>query len=178
MDYTLDRPDKDIVVRMPQALQAGQTGLVEIDFSPEPGRIGTLDNGVAIFPKGEAKGKSVALEGYAVQTVDKKPGAASLRFQPTQLDFGKVKTGRKAKASVTLFNDGKEDLRILKMEIPDAITVNIKQNVSIAPGKTMKLEAVLLLNDKYFRQDELRVRLFTNDPNRPIRDIVCRLSVN
>lgn len=178
LDYTLDRPDKDIVVRMPQALQAGQTGLVEIDFSPEPGRIGTLDNGVAIFPKGEAKGKSVALEGYAVQTVDKKPGAASLRFQPTQLDFGKVKTGRKAKASVTLFNDGKEDLRILKMEIPDAITVNIKQNVSIAPGKTMKLEAVLLLNDKYFRQDELRVRLFTNDPNRPIRDIVCRLSVN
>ena len=178
LDYTLDRPDKDIVVRMPQTLQAGQTGLVEIDFSPEPGRIGTLDNGVAIFPKGEAKGKSVALEGYAVQTVDKKPGAASLRFQPTQLDFGKVKIGRKAKASVTLFNDGKEDLRILKMEIPDAITVSLKQNASIAPGKSMKLEAVLLLKDKYFRQDELRVRLFTNDPNRPIRDIVCRLSVN
>ena len=178
LDYTLDRPDKDIVVRMPQTLQAGQTGLVEIDFSPEPGRIGTLDNGVAIFPKGEAKGKSVALEGYAVQTVDKKPGAASLRFQPTQLDFGKVKTGRKAKAAVTLFNDGKEDLKILKMEIPDAITVNLKQNASIAPGKSMKLEAVLLLKDKFFRQDELRVRLFTNDPNRPIRDIVCRLSVN
>lgn len=178
LEYALDHPDKDIVVRLPQVLQVGQTALVEIDFSPEPGRLGTLDNGIAIFPAGESKGKSVALEGYAVQTVDKKPGAASLRFQPTQLDFGKVKIGRKAKASVTLFNDGNEALKILKMEIPEAITLDFKQNASIAPGKSMKLEAVLLLKDKYFRQDELRVRLFTNDPNRPIRDIVCRLSLN
>ena len=66
----------------------------------------------------------------------------------------------------------------MKVEIPEAITLDLKQNATLAPGKSMKLEAVLLLKDKYFRQDELRVRLFTNDPNRPIRDIVCRLSVN
>ena len=178
LEYALDRPDSDIVVRIPEVLQSGQTGLVEIDFSPAPGRLGTLDNGVAIFPSGSPKGKSVALEGYAVQTVDKKPGAASLRFQPTQLDYGKVKVGKKAKASVTLFNDGSEPLRILKVETPDEITLNLPHNASIAAGKSMKLEAVLVLKNRQFRQDDLRVRLFTNDPNRPIRDIVCRLTVN
>ena len=178
LDYTLEHPDQDIVVRMPQVLKDGQTGLVEIDFSPAPGRIGSLENGVVIFPEGSAKGKAVSLEGYAVQTTEKKAGAASLRFQPTMLDFGKVRLNKKAKASVTLFNDGKESLEIIKVEIPDAITVKLPQKTTIPGGKSLKLEATILLKDKYFRQEDLRVRLFTNDPNRPIRDVVCKLTVN
>ena len=178
LDYALEQPDKDIVIRMPQVLKSGQTGLVEIDFSPAPGRIGSLENGLLIFPEGGAKGKAVALEGYSVQTTDKKAGAASLRFQPTMLDFGKVRLGKKAKASVTLYNDGKEPLDILKVEIPDAITVKLPAKTSVPAGKSMKLEATLLLNDRHFSQEELRVRLFTNDPQRPMRDVVCKLSVN
>lgn len=178
LDYALAHPDQDIVIRMPQVLKSGQTGLVEIDFSPAPGRIGSLENGLLIFPEGDSKGKAIALEGYAVKTTDKKTGAASLRFQPTMLDFGKVRLGKKAKASVTLYNDGKEPLDILKVEIPDAITVKLPAKASVPAGKSMKLEATVLLNDRHFNQEELRVRLFTNDPQRPMRDVVCKLSVN
>ena len=178
LDYALEKADQDIVVRMPQVLKDGQTGLVEIDFSPAPGRIGSLENGLLIFPEGEARGKAVALEGYAVQTTEKKTGAASLRFQPTMLDFGKVRIGKKSKATVTLYNDGKEPLDILKVEIPDAITVKLPQKASIPAGKSMKLEATLLLEKRNFRQEDLRVRLFTNDPQRPVRDVVCKLSLN
>ena len=178
LDYVLDNPDPDVVVRIPQVLQSGQTGWVEIDFSPAPGRIGTLDNGLFIYPEGMNKGKAVSLEGYAVLTTEKKPGSASLRFQPTMLDFGKVRINKKAKASVTLFNDGKESLEILKVEIPDAITVKLPQNASIQGGKSLKLEATLILEDRHFRKEDLKVRLFTNDPQRPIRDIVCKFTVN
>ena len=178
LDYAQAHPDQDIVIRMPQVLKSGQTGLVEIDFSPAPGRIGSLENGLLIFPEGDSKGKAIALEGYAVKTTDKKTGAASLRFQPTMLDFGKVRLGKKAKASVTLYNDGKEPLDILKVEIPDAITVKLPAKASVPAGKSMKLEATVLLNDRHFNQEELRVRLFTNDPQRPMRDVVCKLSVN
>ena len=176
LDYALGQPDTGIVVRMPEVLKSGQTGLVEIDFCPAPGRIGTLKNGIAIFPAGESKGKSVTLEGYAVQTLDRKAGAASLRFQPTMLDFGKVRLNKKAKATVTLFNDGKESLKIIKAEIPDAVTIQLAPGTEIPGGKSLKLQAVLTLKDKNTRTDEMRVRLYTNDPQRPMRDIVCKIS--
>lgn len=178
LQYALDRPDSDIAVRMPQTLASGQTGLVEIEFSPARGRIGTLDNGVFIYPAGESRGKSVALEGYAVQTVERKSGSATLRFQPTTLDFGKVRLNKKAKASVTLFNDGKESLKIIKIELPAEISVKLAPGTEIPGGKSLKLEAVLNLKDKYFRQEEMRVRLFTNDPMRPMRDVVCKITIN
>ena len=176
--YSLDRPDADIAVRMPQVLQSGQTGLVEIEFHPAPGRIGTLENGVFIFPEGETKGKAVTLEGYAVQTIERSAGAPSLRFQPTMLDFGKVRLHKKAKASVILINDGKESLKIIKIEVPDAISLKLAPGTEIPGGKTLKLDAVLKLTDKYFDKDEMRVRLFTNDPQRPMRDIVSKITVN
>lgn len=178
LEYSLENPDPDIVVRMPQTLPSGKTGLVEIDFSPAPGRIGTLDNGVFIFPAGKSMGKAVALQGYAVQTVERTPGAPSLRFQPTMLDFGKVRLNRKAKATVTLFNDGKEPLKIIKTEFPKEITINLVPGVEIPGGKSVKMEATVELEDQFFNQEELRVRLFTNDPQRPMRDIVSKLSVN
>ena len=178
LEYSLENPDPDIVVRMPQTLPSGKTGLVEIDFSPVPGRIGTLDNGVFIFPAGKSRGKAVALQGYAVQTVERTPGAPSLRFQPTMLDFGKVRLNRKAKATVTLFNDGKAPLKIIKTEFPKEITINLVPGVEIPGGKSVKLEATVELEDQFFNQEELRVRLFTNDPQRPMRDIVSKLSVN
>ena len=178
LEYTLDHADADISVRMPQVLASGQTGLVEIEFSPTRGRIGTLDTGVFIYPAGESKGKAVALEGYAVQTVERKAGAATLRFQPTSLNFGKVRLNKKEKASVTLFNDGKESLKIIKIEVPAELTVKLAPGTEIPGGKSLKLEAVLNLKDKYFRQEDLRVRLFTNDPMRPMRDVVCKITVN
>ena len=176
LGYALEHPDPDIVVLLPEVLKSGQTAMAEITFKPAAGRIGTLENGLLIFPAGESRGKAVTLEGYAVQTLDRKAGAASLRFQPTMLDFGKVRLNKKAKASVTLFNDGKESLRIIKAEIPDAVTVKLAPGTEIPGGKSLKLEAVLTLKDKYARTDNLRVRLYTNDPQRPMRDIVCKIS--
>ncbi len=178
LDYAFVEPDPDIVVRLPMSLQSGKSGIVEIDFSPAPYRLGTLDNGLLIFPKGSSQGKAVALEGYAVQTLDRKPGAPSLRFQPTMLDFGKVRLNRKAKATVTLFNDGEEPLKIIKAEFPKEISINLAPGVEIPGGKSLRLEATVELEDEFFNQEELRVRLFTNDPQRPMRDIVSKLSVN
>lgn len=176
--HSLERPDKDIQVRMPSTLKSGETGLAEIEFSPASGRIGTLDNGVFIFAEGESRGKAVAMEGYAVQTVERKSGAANLRFQPTALDYGKVRLGKNKKATVTLFNDGNEPLKIIKIETPGEITVKLAPGTEIQGGKSLKLDAVLNIKDKYYNKEEMRVRLFTNDPIRPMRDIVCRITVN
>ncbi len=92
------------------------------------------------------------------------------------LDYGQVRRGRKAKASVTLFNDGRTPLTIVKAELPDGLQINIKPGTVIESGKSLKLETTLTLPDGA-PKDGLRVRLFTNDPQRPVRDVVCKMTI-
>ena len=172
----LDRPDPALKVAVPETLQPGETGWVEIEFAPAGGRIETLSNGVAVYLQGHQPGKSIGIEGYSVSTIEKSANAPSLRFQPTMLDYGQVRRGRKARASVTLFNDGRTPLTIVKAELPDGLQINIKPGTVIESGKSLKLETTLTLPDGA-PKDGLRVRLFTNDPQRPVRDVVCKMTI-
>ena len=177
LDFRLDKPDPAIRVSVPQRLESGEEGEVEIEFAPERGRIATLGNGVAVFPRGLQPGKSIALEGYSVSTTQGSAGSPSLRFQPTLLDFGTVRPGKKAKASVTLFNDGAMPLVILKSELPEGLKVKVKEGAVINAGEKMKLEAELTLPKGVTQSKDYRVRLFTNDPQRPVRDVVCKMTI-
>lgn len=177
LGYRLDSPDPAIKVTVPDRLESGQSGEVEIEFAPERGRLATLGNGVAVYSRGEQPGKSIALEGYSVSTTQGSAQSPSLRFQPTLLDFGTVRPGKKAKASVTLFNDGANPLVILKAELPEGLIIKIKDGTQIKKGEKLKLDAELTVPKGETRNGDYRVRLFTNDPQRPVRDVVCKMTI-
>ena len=176
LTYRLDKADPAVKVTVPETLKPGETDWVVIEFAPEKGRIGSFNNGVAVYLQGQQQGKSIALEGYSVTTVEKSANSPSLRFQPTMLDFGTVRPRRKAKAAVTLYNDGASPLTIVKAELPDGLQISVKEGTEIKPKGSLKMEATLTLPEGAGKT-EYRVRLFTNDPQRPVRDVVCRMTV-
>ncbi|MCQ2183457.1 MAG: DUF1573 domain-containing protein [Bacteroidales bacterium] len=86
------------------------------------------------------------------------PGIAELKTQP----FRRIGRG-----IVEISNDGSEELVINGTEMPSGVSFSLHAGSTIAPGKTVKAE----LSSPEGMQSVV-VRLFTNDPKRPYKDII------
>lgn len=71
---------------------------------------------------------------------------------------------RRGRGSIDLGNSGKADLRILGVEVPEGVDVNLKPGTRVAPGKKVKVVAKSALK-------AFEIRIFTNDPVRPFREL-------
>lgn len=167
LSWRPEHEDSGLKVSLPESLLPGQTAEMVISYDIAKGRLGTLDNSITLTASGHEASRSIALSGYAVHGLGAKAGSPSFRFEPTMIRWD----GRK-KADITIHNDGRESLLILKLECSPGLSIELPEGTSIPGGGSLK---VRVRNDSpRSGAAEGRIRFFTNDPSRPARDIICK----
>lgn len=124
---------------------------------------------------------SVGVEGSAIKgrirtsaicLTKGKDGAAAPRMRVFP-NTGVLKAGllRRARSgTVEISNDGASDLLIHGVEMPKGMEFSLVPGSRVAPGRTVTAE--LRLPDG--RTGQVAVRIFTNDPIRPYKDIIFK----
>lgn len=168
LSWSTGFPDPGLKVQMPSSLKPGQEGTVVLAYEIEKGRTGTLDNEFTVSVAGSADSKPIMLEGFAVYTTRGSAHSAALRFAPTVLEFGRLRKWSEA----VLFNDGEQDLRILDIETSDGVSAALAKGTVIRGGESLKVK--VRMDRKAFQGAKGYVRLFTNDPVRPVREIIVK----
>lgn len=160
LSYRPDRPDPDLKLDLPAELAPGAVCEFPVEFKIARGRLESLDNAVTIIVDGVPSAKKISLSGYAVHSMDVHPGAPSFRFEPTRLVFGRKKT-----LKMTIHNDGREELKFLRVEDPSGACPELAGGVRLPGGSARVFKVRRPSADS-------RLRVFSNDPSRPVRDII------
>lgn len=164
LGYSLKNGDPDLKVSLPQTLKPGQSCEMKIEFSIPSGRLSSLDNELTVIVDGKPAQKSIVITGSAVYSTGIRKGAPSFRFEPTLLVF----SGHRRNLDLTISNDGASDLRILKVESPESLRSVFPSGMTVKPGQQKVLKVPRPSSD-------CRMRVFSNDPARPVRDIIIQI---
>lgn len=171
LEWKTARPDPGLKVDMPSVLPAGQSADIILSYDITPERTGTLDNDFTVSVAGRADSKPVRLEGFAVYTTRVEDGCASLRFEPTMMIFKRLKHS----AEAVLYNDGAQTLRLIDIELTPGVSIDAEPGTEIPGGG--KLPVKVRLDRKAAPLSEGYIRLFTNDPARPVREIIIKQNI-
>ena len=156
---SLEAKDDAIVVDAPRVFAPGAKAEVVVRINAPSGRLGTLRNAL-MTPEGQTPwGQGIRITGSLVHVLSLTEAGPSLRFEPTRIAI------RRGGGQTVLYNDGASDLHILKIELPAGASVNIAEGTAIKPGDSLKLKVSGLKGLSF-------VRLFTDDPRRPMREIL------
>lgn len=152
------------------SLPAGETGFVSITYLSETAHdFGKCEDEFYLNIEGEGvehiSGKITVtanlLEDFSQLTAES--AVPELRFSSTTLDFGKVRSKKKAKAYLTIYNDGKAPLKIRKIVSQiDALYVKADK-MEVAPGKSTRLRFELN-GSKAESFVKYNIEVITNDP--------------
>ena len=151
--------DPSVEVTMPSVLKPGERAEVLVRVTAPAGRIGSLRNSLILAGDGMAHIGQVKISGSLVHVLSRTQAGPSLRFEPTRMPV------RKGSGQVTLYNDGVSDLHILKIELPAGAASGIAAGTAIKPGESLKLKVSGV-------EGSSSIRLFTDDPRRPMREIL------
>lgn len=163
LGYKLEKQDADLKVSCPEVIKPGQTAEMVIAFKLRKGRLGSLDNAVSIVADGQSAYKPVSVFGSAVYSTEVRPDSPSFRFEPTLLSFDR----KKKNMTLTFTNDGKSELKIMKVECPAELQGTVPEGTVIPAGKSLEFKVRRPSAD-------CRIRVFSNDPARPMRDIIIK----
>lgn len=131
-------------------------------FPEDASLIATLKDTVRLQINGKEALLPITTSAICLQRLGNSDEVPSLRTYPSsgrllpKEDF--------LEAEIEIHNDGKGQLKVLKIEAPESSDVQIGQT-AILPGEQT------LLRVTYKKRDKHRIGLFTNDPKRPYRDI-------
>lgn len=150
---------KGVKVSGPFSLSPGEIAPVTVAVTPE--NIGTFDGTIYIYAGN--RGKAVNVLGYGVQYEKNSSVSPSFRFEPTRAVF------KRDKAEINFYNDGNKALTIFKIEFPDGISSDFSAPMRIEVGK----KASVRFNCSGF-QGEAVARVYSDDPERPMREILCK----
>ena len=163
LGWTSSSRDDALDVSLPAVLAPGGEAVAVISYAVPSGRTGTLDNSVTITVNGSPASRKLAVEGAAVPVAQ---GSASFRFDPTMVRF----SGNRKSASVTLHNDGGSPLEVIRVECSDGVETDIAPGMVVPAGKSRTVSVRRVGR----ASDSGRIRVFTNDASRPMRDIIFK----
>lgn len=168
LSYKLGEASEWLKASGPSSLGPQQTGEIIVEFCPRESETGTLMNSLSIVSSGVEAGKNIRIEGYSVECLGEAPDAPVFRFEPTLLKFKRKGSSQ----SCRLMNDGCSRLTIVCVECPDGIETDIEKGLTIPAGEHRTVHFRLLKENT-----NGNVRIFTNDPSRPVRDIVIKKDI-
>lgn len=103
--------------------------------------------------------------------LDKPAASANAPCMVTTPSVGELKKSLlsgKYSGYVSISNTGKSPLVLHFIENPQGVKLNLKNGETIAPGKTVKLYV------EDVKAKEVRLNLFTNDPQRPYKETILK----
>ena len=181
----------------PETLAPGEEARLELwcDTPADPAFFATLRASLRLTPDGTPALRELPVSGLCLTQAPESPDAPRLRNATVELRKGLL--SRKLHGVLEISNDGRSDLILHAIELPDGITLDRPSShsgldpepLTIAPGQTLELQ--LELDSSAGRafsrsglvfmpgrsklsgstQNDLRLTVFSNDPLRPAKEI-------
>lgn len=179
-------------VRCPDTLAPGEESRVEVwcDTPADPAYFATLRASLRLTPDGAPALREMPVSGLCLTQAPESPDAPRLRNAAVQLRKGLL--SRKPHGTLEISNDGRSDLILHAIELPDGFRLSPEAfPLRISPGKSLTLavsaapegsgrpgkkQSPLRENARPSGPSgtaptDLRLTVFSNDPLRPAKEI-------
>lgn len=167
---TLTKGSGHLKVQCPEVIGPGKEEAVLLTYTmPSGENYKSHHDTLYIHPEGTnwINHESFAKLTTSAICLTKGSGGASMRMFPNTGQLKKKMFSNTLHGSVEITNDGTEDLIINGIEAPAAAEFSIRPGTHIKPGASIKAELEAT--------GPVTIRLFTNDPKRPYKDIIFSL---
>lgn len=174
----------------PETLAPGEEARLELwcDTPADPAFFATLRTSLRLTPDGLPALRELPVSGLCLTQAPESPDAPRLRNAKVELRKGLL--SRKLHGILEISNDGRSDLILHAIELPEGLTLDRHSGLAshsghsgldpepltIAPGQTLELQLELDSSAgrsklSGFTQNDLRLTVFSNDPLRPAKEI-------
>jgi len=173
----------------PGTLAPGEEARLELwcDTPADPAYFATLRASLRLTPDGVPALRELPVSGLCLTQAPESPDAPRLRNAAVELRKGLL--SRSPRGTLAITNDGRSDLIVHAIELPDGIRCDFQPGTHVAPGQTLELQLALdssagrafSRSGNVFmpgrsklsgaKQNELRLTVFSNDPLRPAKQI-------
>lgn len=152
-------------VEAPATLSPGEEARVEVwcETPSDPQVFATLRATLELVPEGAKALRNLPLKALCLTAAPEIPDAPRLRNAAMQVRHRPM--SRAPRGILEIFNDGRSDLVLHALELPDGIRCAFTPGTRISPGQSLKLT----LSGTAGR--DARLTLFSNDPLRPAKEI-------
>lgn len=156
-------------VEAPASLAPGEEARVEVwcETPSDPKFFASLRAALEIVPEGGRSLRSLPLAALCVDQAPEREDAPRLRAVSVRMRFGLL--SRKLHGSLEIANDGRTDLVLHALELPEGIRCDFKPGTRIAPGKSLSYK----LSGR--TPESTRIALFSNDPLRPCKEMTINI---
>ena len=155
-------------VEAPATLAPGEEARVEVwcDTPVDPQFFATLRASLELVPEGARALRTLPLKALCLTAAPESEDAPRLRNASMQVRHRPL--SRTPRGILEIFNDGRSDLVLHALELPEGIRCAFTPGTRIAPGQSLRLT----LSGMAGR--DARLTLFSNDPLRPAKEIPIR----
>ena len=152
----------------PYRLEAGRESAITITYTipDDKNLFRTYSDTVWIVVDGTKARVPVVVSAIAMAKPAESAEKPDMQTYPS---VGKMSAGwlsSRLSGTIELTNNGKADLVIYKVESPASVTVNIASGTVVKPGRKIEVKAETDAGGKF------SVNLFTNDPQRPYKELI------
>lgn len=167
-------------IHAPSRLAAGEKGEIRLEYSVPVGSgvYATADDAAEVLIDGRASetrltANAIVVEKYAPSAEFPAPQA---QLNKNIVNFGTVKHGSAMRSQrLTIANNGGDELIVNAVEFAGesaaAVSTTLGSGVRIDGGESVDFEVCLRPSDAEYGFMTVRMRIFTNDPVRPMRQI-------
>lgn len=164
-------------------LKAGQKGEITVsgDMAVGCGIYGTITEHLVFEINGRRSDAELVITGIAVDNRDEHPdnAAPKAELNTSVVKFGVLKPSSGARtAFFEILNSGDAVLTIRAVEgVPEGTELSIGAGERIAAGERRKVGVTVYPSKRNYGPSVERIRLITDDPSRPMRDVKVTMSI-
>ena len=152
----------------PYRLEAGRESAVTITYTmpDDKNLFRTFNDTIWLIVNGQRARTPITISAIAMAKPSESTEKPDMQTYPS---VGKLESGWLSgtlSGTIELTNNGKADLVIYKVESPASVTVSIADGTVVKAGRKIAVKAEAKTGGKY------SVRLFTNDPQRPYKELI------
>ncbi len=154
-----------LTLQYPKVLQPGEEAEFSMTYRTpmQPDYFEYITDTLYFKVNGERSLMPIVTSMLALSKVEDTATSPTLRTYPSAPRL--KKKGKVFVTRVELYNDGQDDLLINVVQLPNFATTDLRRGEHIASGKKKVVEIRSLV------EEEFMIRLFTNDPTRPMKEI-------
>ena len=158
-------PASHLTVACPASLRPGEAGALILRHNFSKSAYGSYSDDVRILVNGSPCNRMVNVSSVAVDDFKSPTSSApSMQIYPSQLKLKKIPVIGKYVTYFEIANNGKSDLVVRKVVVPEGVEAELTDGTSIAPGRKKK---VIVKGDK----PSFSVEVIVNDPVRPYKEL-------
>ncbi len=154
----------------PPKLGAGKESAITITYTMPDKVFRTYSDTIWVYVDGKKSRLPIVTSAICLAKPANADNAPDMQTYPS---VGELTTGwfsSTMSGSIELTNKGKSDLVIYAVEIPQGVTLNIAEGTKVKPNATVSVTA------KSESLKGFRVNLFTNDPQRPFKELTFKFN--